>query len=229
MIFDRYTNEFGLQAAQIKKEAAFNIREMLADCAEGNKTIPLSAYSKEQLDDCLNATEILNSFLRNEIYSKGTSCRISGDWYPEEYDSIPVDIIYADHIIRIFVPMTLRRNISKRKRLGIFTKYKLYEYEKTQGIDFSEEMSFPVSVFVYRHVKKISIKDFDNDNNEDTSIINSIFEVLGHSDNPQNMRTYTNAVKEVGPDGTQGVEFIICPQEAAGEIIRETCSAESHI
>ena len=222
MIFDKEREQFELNADLIKNEAAINIRDILEDCANGRKTINLSVFSDDQLMDCLNASETLDSFLRNELSLKLKQNRPQADWYPEEYESIPVDVSYDDAVLRIFVPLTLRRINSKRNRIGVFVKHKMFAYEKENGIRFSKAIPHPLSILVIRHVKKVTVNTFDNNNNEDGAIINSLFEVFGYSDNPRYMRSYTNGVKEVGEDGITGVEFVVCPQSMAGTVIENS-------
>ena len=155
MIFDKEREQFELNANLIKNEAAINIRDILEDCANGRKTINLSVFSDDQLMDCLNASETLDSFLRNELSLKLKQSRPQADWYPEEYESIPVDVSYDDAVLRIFVPLTLKRINSKRNRIGVFVKHKMFAYEKENGITFSEAIPHPLSILVIRHVRKV--------------------------------------------------------------------------
>ena len=203
----------------ISKQSAVNIRNDLENCSNGLKKIDITKYTSDEHMESIRSLEILINMHRNEVLKHTKEYSYVSDRFEDISDLCPVSTSLSNEILHVFVPITIKRRNTKNKRLGAYVRYCLEEFQKEHSVKLREMFPKPVAVFCIRHVHRFNHAVFDNDNNEDGPIVNEIFQFLGRSDNPNNMRMYANGVSIVPESVPTGVEFIICTLEKASLII----------
>lgn len=205
----------------ISKRSAENIRTELEQCANGVKQVDISSYSTDEHLEAIRALEILENMHRNMILDNTKEYNRVLNRYEDIAELCPVNVTLSKNRLRVFVPLTIKRKNSRSRRLGAFVRYCLEEYQTENSVNLQKVFQTPVAVFCIRHVHKYTHAIFDNDNNEDGPIVNEIFQFLGRTDNPNNMRLYANGVSIVPEEQPKGVEFIVCPLSDAKNVISE--------
>lgn len=205
----------------ISKQTVSDLMKVINNLAVDKKEINLNDYSKDRVLSILDSLEILDDTIRCKVYELKEDDYFSQTKYMDSFMTSPAQISYVKGTLRIFTPMTVGRKQFRKYRIAAAVHDSLERYQAEHRRRLSLLFDPPVAVFVVRHAAIISRVMFDNDNNEDSAIINELFSFLGMSDDVTNMRLYSNAVKEVGNDGKEGVEIIVTPLQNAPEIVKE--------
>jgi len=211
----------------------FNIKNRIVDINGINRSINKTQRALLDIDGEVDLTTIPINELNEIVYNSekiALSCRQAIEikeykeegYFDETYEKIctknnPVSINYADNILKIKTPITLKRmnRESTQKENYMLMNYvdvAIKDYTEKHG-PLLESVKIPLVAIIKRTSPSFhSNKICDNDNIENGRVINEIMGAIGCGDNAMVMDIYScfRICKSIEETGT---EFIIAPQD----------------
>ena len=218
-----------------------NIKKRIVDIDELNTAIArmqrqfigkdgtdsLTSLPVPELSEIIYQGEKIALSCRQAIEEKGHESEnvCNGEYKYLSTKDVPVNVMYADGILRIKTPLTLKRmyknsSLKENYMLMNYVDIAIQDYIEKNGLLFSK-VDIPLIAIIKRTSNDFSAnKICDNDNLENGRIINTIMSSLGYSDNAMVM-DYYSCFRICKHEEEVGTEFIFTSYDKFKLIINE--------
>lgn len=122
---------------------------------------------------------------------------------------ICVEVTFEGGLLRIRAPHTFARSLNESWYLADLLKVRILECVNEKG---PVSIKPPVHLVVKRIDHRTRQSYRDNDNTENSRLINEVFRALGYNDSPNNM-AYTSLLKIVEEGEWTGTEIVVFSEE----------------
>lgn len=176
-------------------------------------------HSEKTALSCRKASE-------NLVNYEEKMCESPSENDAENEDEIQnVRIEFDGKTLRVFTPLTLKRgynpkNFSTNYMLMSYVSAAISAWKREKMVDLYRVLTPPLVLVIKRRVTTFSHSVYDNDNQENGRISNTIMNALGISDNAVNLSVYS-CVECGVPSDQAGMEFILFEKAAFGDHLEE--------
>ncbi|MCF0229849.1 MAG: hypothetical protein HUJ76_09200 [Parasporobacterium sp.] len=155
-----------------------------------------------ELDTTLERAETLSNHLRQMMLDEMERLHPGEDNYMK-ITSVSVRSEVSEDCIRVFIPVTFRRNRDECNYLARLVDLELMKQENLYG-----SITPPVYIIVRRKVMRGCASVCDNENLEVSKVINTIFRHMGFPDSAD-MAAYCSQIQRVERADEQGTEITV--------------------